>query len=302
VAANMELCPCGGRLRRALNGFSHVCDGCGVILEGDSTEPEDDDAPRAAPHGAQLRIVGPNSSQLQPDLYRSGEGNTPTVQRKQIYDEFVKYRDAYVERGGRAFPFNALALAADNYNTVQRLLVKRSQNKKFIMSACLEVGCREIGFDPGKKEITNFMQLPCSGNARGTNFVRKLAADGLIDVDINIDPRKPEITTFFAYLGFDGDAYAPLREAVLDVVQTATDKKIAPNSVPRSKVAGAMYTVLRRCKNKALVPKPPNLQDFCQTISIRRNTVERVLAQLEAYHSYFVACYERAGLDAGAGR
>jgi transcription initiation factor TFIIIB Brf1 subunit/transcription initiation factor TFIIB len=208
-----------------------------------------------------------------------------------------------VESGGRAFPLNALERAADHYNSVQRLLlVKRSQNKKYIMAACLKIGCRDIGFAPGTTEIASFMQLPSKGTAKGTNFVRGLEADGLVDMDVNADPCKAEIMTFFVYLGFDGAGFAVFREAVYNIVQTAIRNNIAPNSVSRSKVAGAMYAVLRRCENKELLPKPPNLQEFCLAIKIRRNTVERVLVQLEAYHSYFVPCYEAAGLSAVIGR
>jgi hypothetical protein len=298
-----EVClECGGLVFCATNNLSRVCGGCGLVVEGDSAEPEEDEGPRAAPRNARLRIVGPGSGQLQPDLYRSGEGTTSATQTKQVYDEYLLYRQMYVEAGGRAFPLNALDQAAFHYNSVQRQLVKRSLNKKHIMACCLEIGCRDIGFAPGRTEIAAFMQLPSKGTAKGTNFIRKLEADGLIDVDVNGDPRPAEIMTFFTYLGFGGDAHAPLRKAAYEVVQVATLNHIAPNSVARSKTAGATYVVLRRCKDKALVPKPPNLQEFCQSIKIRRNTVERVLVQLEAYHSYFVACYKEAGLDAGPGR
>jgi transcription initiation factor TFIIIB Brf1 subunit/transcription initiation factor TFIIB len=288
---------CGAQMRRGASDLEYVCGGCGLVVEGDTAEPEEDEAPRAEPCAARLRIVGPNSNQLQPDLYRSSQGTTAATQKKQIYEEYCAYRTLHVEAGGRALPLDACRGAAEHYNEVQRLCVKRSQNKKQIMAACLWHACLEIGFSPSKAEVAAFMQLPSRGIARGVNFVRALVADGKMDVDVDADPCRPEITTLFAHLGLEGKAYAALREAVHELVQTAITHNIGTSSVLRSKVAGATYTVLRRCTDRVLVPKPLGLQGFCQD-RIRKNTIERFTRQLDAYHSYFEGAYRRAGLDA----
>ena len=296
--AGDDCAQCGAQMCRGTNDLEYVCGGCGLVVEGDTAEPDDDDAPRAAPNTARLRIVGPKSNQLQPDLYRSSAGNTAATQKKQIYEEYCMYRARYIEAGGQAFPLNACKLASDSYNEVQRQCVKRSQNKKAIMAACFYHACLEIGFSPTKPEVAAFMQLPSKGIARGANFVRSLVADGKMDVDINADPCRPEITTLFAHLGLEGDAYAGLRAAVFDVVQTADLNHIGTSSILRSKVAGATFVVLRRCVDRELVPKPMGLQEFCQKCSIRKNTVERFTHELEEYHhSYFAQCYAKARLD-----
>ena len=54
---------------------------------------------------------------------------------------------------------SACRLAADYYNAVQRLYVKRSQNKKSIMAACLREACLSINFAPPKAEVAALMQL-----------------------------------------------------------------------------------------------------------------------------------------------
>jgi len=287
---------CGGHMRRGTNNISYVCNGCGLVLEGDSAEPEEDEAPRPAPNTARLRIVGPNSNQLQPDLYRSSTGNTAATQKKQIFEEYKVYRQMFIEAGGRAFPLDACELASDYYNIVQRHYVKRSQNKKSIMAACLRQACLDKGSAPDKAEVATFMQLPTKGIARGANFVRSFVADGKMDIDINIDPRRPEITTLFAHLGLEGKQYDGLRDAVFDIVEVAIANNIGTRSYLRSKVAGATYIAIRRCKDRDLIPKKMSLPDFCQD-RIRKNTVERFTQQLDSYHSYFEECYERAGLD-----
>jgi hypothetical protein len=291
-----EVCPCGGQLCRGSSNLEYTCPECGLVVEGDSTEPEDDDAPRAPPSAARLRIVGPNSSQLQPDLYRSGSGNTAATQKKQILEEYKDYRQRYIEAGGRAFPLNALEAASDFYNAVQRQCVKRSQNKKSIMASCLHRACLMIDFAPKKAELAAFMQLPNKGIARGDNFVRSLVADGKMELDLNADPCRPEIETLFASLGYESDAYAGLREAVYQIVQVAIKNTIGNHSVLRSQVAGATYVVLRRCQDRKLVPKPMSTQEFCAK-RIRKNTIERFIREMEDYHSYFEPVYKNAGLD-----
>jgi chemotaxis protein histidine kinase CheA len=297
-----EVCSvCGGQMRRAMSNLEHTCLDCGLVVEGDTAEPEDDDAPRPPPNVARLRIVGPNSNLLQPDLYRSGSGNTAATQKKQILEEFKVYRQLYIEAGGRAFPLNALELAAEYYNAVQRQCVKRSQNKKSIMAACLHRACLEIRYAPAKAEVAAFMQLPSKGIARGDNFVRSLVADGKMEIDLNTDPSRPEIETLFANLGYEGDQYAGLREAVYNIVQKAIQNNIGTNSILRSKVYGATFAVLRRCRDRTLIPKPMSMQEFCQK-RIRKNTIDRVVRELDDYHSFFEPVYKAAGLDSAPSR
>ena len=288
------VCPhCNMQMLRGTNDLDFVCSGCGLIIEGESSDPDD-----TAPNTARLRIVGPNSNQLQPDLYRSSIGNTAANQKKQIFEEYCTYRQRYIEDGGRALPFDACKLASDFYNAVQRQCVKRSQNKKEIIAACFYHACIEIGFSPNKVEIATFMQLPNKGIARGSNFIRSLVADGNMDVNINADTCYPEITTLFAYLGYEGNAYDYLRDAVYKIVQISITNNIGTSSILRSKVAGATFVVQRRCTNRELIPKPMGLQEFCKD-RIRKNTVERYTRKLDDHHSHFESCYIEAGLNSG---
>jgi len=306
---------CGGDLRCEIDGLRRVCAVCAHVVEGDSTAPEDDDAPRQPAGASRLKLVGVGSSSLQPDLYRSSSGDSSVTQKRQITDEFMLYRQQYIERGGQAIPINAITRAVDYYHEVQRECVKRSQNKKRIMAACLHHACIDIGFLPSNAEIADFMQLPNNGIAPGVNFIRALAADGKMSIDTCTDPWKParaEVTTLFAHLGLNSDELAPLREAVFDIIKTAADEKIGTNSFLRSKVAGATYTVLRRAAladgmslpaaelRSAVAVASGGLQAFCSD-RIRKNTVERFLRELEDYHSKFEGLYVRHHLDARRG-
>jgi len=286
---------CGGQMRRGANDLENVCVECGLVVEGDTTEYDGDDTVRMPSSSARLRIVGSNSSCLQPDLYRSGGGNTPISQQKQIFEEFKVYRNLYIEAGGRAYPLNACEKAAEYYSEVQRACVKRSQSKKVIMAFCLQRACHSIGFAPGKADISMMMQLPGKGIARGENFVRSLIADGKMELEANPDQCRPEISTLFVHLGYGVARYERLREAAYQIVQLALTKNIGTNSVLRSKAAGATFIVLSRC-DRALLPSP-DLKEFCKKNQIRKNTVERFTKQVEDYHSHFVPLFEEFGLS-----
>jgi transcription initiation factor TFIIIB Brf1 subunit/transcription initiation factor TFIIB len=286
---------CGGHFRRAPRDLSLVCAGCGLVEAGDPTLP-DDEPPQPSRDPARVRIVGAGSAPLQPDLHRSGQGPSAEAQQRQIFEEYQAYMQMFVEAGGRSFRLDALRRAAGYYNVVQRQCVKRSQNKKSIMAACLWLACRDVGIAPAKPDVAVMMQLQNRGIARGTNFLRSLVADGKMDIDVDADPCRPEVVSLFAHLGLEAPAFAPLREATHELVQVALERHVGTSSVLRSKVAGAAFEVLRRCRDRQLLPRPPDQAKFCQGW-IRKNTLDRFQRELWAHHSIFAPTYRRAGLD-----
>jgi hypothetical protein len=293
-------CPhCRIPLIRDVNNIQYNCGECGLIVDGDPSEPYTDEATDPVKQSTQLRIVGRGSGQYQSDLYRSGSvANTAMTQQKQIYNEYVKYRKTFIESGGNAIQLDACKLAAVYYNDIQRNnIVRRSENKKKIMAACLYWAAIHLGFAPSRVEIATLMQLSSKGIASGENFVRSLVSQGIMDVDVNANPCRPEITTIFAHMGFEHKDYNDLREAVYDVVQLSIENNIGTNSVLRSKVAGATYVILKRCTDKELVPKHIHILAFCEKCKIRKNTAERFTKQLAEYHSFFVQIYTKYGLN-----
>lgn len=299
-----EQCPqCGGRMH--MREHELQCASCQYVAEGDSalTDLADDDAPaRRTPQTGRLRIVGPNSGHFQPDLDRSSSTNYAASQRKQIYEEYMQYRQRHIEAGGLAFPINVIELAADNYHEIQKQVTKRSQSKKTIMAYCLQNACIQKGFAPNRAEVAKFMQLPTKGTARGENFVRRMCADGLLTINTNKDTCGPHIVTTFALLGLDGPEESAggvrLQGVVESIVKKSIADAIAVSSVIRSKVLAAAYVVLHR-HALAAKNKPITMIEFCQKCKVRRNTLDRFLTELNAYHSHFEKIYTDAGVFAG---
>lgn len=287
IKTNTELCRhCQNPLERSINNISNICDICGII-----SEEIIEDNNNAELSNNKLRIVGYNSNHFQPDLYRSDNCNINLLQRKQIFNEYRDYRQKFIEMGERAFPLNACELATEFYNKIQKQCVKRSQNKKAIMAACLWQACLLIDFAPSKMEISRFMQLPHKGIARGNNFIRTLVSDGQLDINPNTDPIYPEIKTLFLQLQYVSEAHKTLHDIIYNIIQIASNNSIGINSLPRSKVIGTTYIVLRRCRDTNLVPKPPtDTKEFCKD-KIRKNTIDRFVNEINEYHSYFKDYY-----------
>lgn len=295
-----EQCPkCGGRMHTLEHEYQ--CSSCTFVVERDTTlsDPADDDAPaRRQPQTGRLRIVGPNSGHYQPDLDRSSSTNYAATQRKQIYEEYLMYRQRRIDAGEPTYPLNVLELAADIYHEIQRQVTKRSQSKKAIMASCLKIACVQKGFAPNTAELARFMGLATKGTARGENFIRKMKADGHISVDVNKDTCNPHIVTTFALLNMDGSDAAQLQTVVESVVKKSISDTIGVSSVIRSKAMGATYVVLRRAAI-ASGTKAVTLSEFCQKCQIRKNTVDRFVDQLTAYHSHFEDIYKAAGIFTG---
>jgi hypothetical protein len=267
-----------------------VCRSCGLV-----GEPEEEVLPTPVPLG-RLRVVGIDSGMLQPDLYRSACDDPVRAQQRHTLDEYARYCEHYLEKGGRSFPHDARAIAAGLYSEVQANGVRRSENKKSIMASCLYYACNKVGIAPTKKEFAKALELKRGGIARGNNHILDLVAQGKMSIDVNQDTLCSAITSVFALMQMEGSAYAGLRSAVLDIVDTMVENNIAINSIQRSKVAAATFTVLARCLDAGLVPLAPDLKKFCADCNIRATTVSAILKKIDEYRRFFVPCYARAGL------
>ena len=301
VSSNcMTTCTCGELLTK--DTTKYICKQCGLVKEYESVDSEYEDIQKEPSTTGRLRVVGQCANYFQSDLYRSNSGITPAMQTTQILDEFIIARDRYIESGGKAFPKSACKTAAGMYNTIQQHYVKRNQNKKVIMAECLHRACIQDNFVPPKATIAGLMGLKTKGIAKGNNFLRAFVADGKIDIDMNTSTVIPEIETLFMQLNYtdpdreNNHEYKFLKDAIEKIVQTAERESIGTKSIIRSKVAGATFEVLRRCKDKNLISKVLTIQEFCFDI-IRKNTIERFVKELYQYHPTFEPIYAEFGLE-----
>lgn len=294
-----NLCPsCSGRM--CVQDLEYRCESCGIVAGNDFSSVEDaEEGPKPLP--GRLRVVGPRSGFYQSDLDRSSSGDSEASQHKQLLDEFIALRQTYLERRKAekkkscAFPIDALEKAADHYQTIRKVVCKRSLNKKAIMAACLKLACASIGLAPDKAEFAEMMQLQTRGIAKGENYLRTMESNGYIEMEVNPDMCRPNIVTTFTQLGLADEKYEHLRRAVEEIVDISVKENIGTSSIMPSKVKGATLVVLRR---QALAEgrDPMSVQQFCEACGIRRSTIERFTCPLNDHHSFFVEVYKRAGV------
>lgn len=288
----LDICPCGGQMSHDSHSINYVCDVCSrVSLDGAAAE--DGFEAHNVTYSYKFNIVGQNSIAFRKSIHKSNTGVTAEFQKNKMYHEYCAYRKQYMEAGGRSFPMDVCKIAADYYNSVQVQCVKRSHSKKVIMAALLRQALIMSGFSPSKNEIASFMQLPNKGMAKGANFVRSFVADGKMDIDLDIDPCMPEITSIFAHIQFEGPEYENLKQCVYDVINVAIKNQIGTRSILRSKVSGATFVVINRRPGCQAIP----ISVICDKY-IRKNTIDRFISEMNSYHSYFKPCYKKYGLNA----
>ena len=293
-----ETCSCGSILIKDVSNY--MCKNCGLIKDYDFTDSEYENVQKDHTNVGRLRIVGPSSNYYQSDLYRSSNPATSETQKTQILDELESKRLKYIEKNGIAFTKTSIQSAAEYYNLIQRNYVKRNENKKLILANCLKRACRDENFVPSDSVIADFMQLKTKGIAKGENFFRAFVADGKLTGEMNQDSCYPEIETIFMQLGYSSlnehgevieDKYKSLKIIIEKIVTASDDTHTGGKSYKQSKVAGATFDVLRRCKNKSLIAKAPTIKEFCVKKFIRKNTVESFLRILYSFHSKFEPIY-----------
>lgn len=287
--SDSDVCNCGQQMR--VRGSEYLCPDCGMVVDTGSDIMTDNSEP-AVVIRPRIRVVGPGQSYYQRDLERASVGDYAEQQLKSIREEYKRYNWLYKNEGGNPLHEVALEEAARIYNTVQRMgYVKRSQCKRSIMAAALYRGCIERDFIRSPAEVAAFMRLPSGGIAKGDDFLRQVDADHGLGIDMNKDTCGAHVRTTFCYLKLQDDKYQPLRKAVQAVVQTAVSKRIATSSQMKSKVIAVTYVVLTRAGH------PTTLDEVREKCRIRKNTITKCLAELDAYHSYFVSVYRKHGLD-----
>lgn len=155
------------------------------------------------------------------------------------------------------FPMDILDESASIYNTIQKLMepvydntgkivterkfVHRSDIKDQLLAALIYFVCIDRGVYRKKKDIANFMKLQTGGFSAGENIIRTLHAEKKITLKIGDEPLKGFADRYFGALGIDNDNYI---QFVVDLVARAEGINIGVNSLPSSKIVGAMWILI----------------------------------------------------------
>lgn len=278
-----------------VRGLSYECPECHALFEAadmqDVLPVSAPETPGAAANRGRLRVVGAESGWYQPDLDRGNPGESADAQKKSTFEELKHFNTDLVRRGGNAFPLDVLQVVAENYNTIQKVAVKRSEAKKFILAALVFNACIHKGFTCRREDAAELLQLRSRGIARGNDYLRKIDEDLGLEIDMNCDRLVPHITTTFARLELEEASKNPLTQVVQDIIGVAEKSHIGFRSELGSKVVAVTYEVLRRAGT------PIGLDEVATKCKIRKHTIRHFLDELADYHSHFEEVYERHNLD-----
>ena len=238
------------RVPMALTSSEYLCS-CGIAVDNSIENGKDANATAAA-----IRISsGSNSGK-----FYNVVGDYSKTQHKAIMKQLLSCHMHY--KGTTAFPRNVINATAASYNNIQRTIteemtlpdgttvtkkfVKRGTIKCEILAALMFYECVRVGLVRKKKDIAMFMDLETYGFSRGETILRNLAAEGRIDLPLNDD----EVASRFV------DKYAEALnivdqghiDFVTELVELSEERRICMRSHLSSKVAGAMWVLIRHAR------------------------------------------------------
>lgn len=188
--------------------------------------------------------------------------------------------------------------------TANKRTILRSANKKETLAALLYYICLSEGFACQKVALSKMFQLGKDGFASGEKYIRFFVSQGKIEIDLNISRVNPEINTLFNCIKDlfvineeTEEDYKTLKKAIINIHEILEEKFIAERSCVKSRIIGTSYIVIKRCKNKKLIPNTPTISKFCTNDIIRKTTVEKFITEMNLYHSSFIEVYKKYNLE-----
>jgi transcription initiation factor TFIIIB Brf1 subunit/transcription initiation factor TFIIB len=202
------------------------------------------------------------------------------------------------EYKGNKFPKSVLTRTANIYNQIQNLdLIKRSNVKYEIIGILMFRICIIEGTPRRKRDIAEFLNKDDGnkGMSEGEKIVRKLCADGKIDLKLDDDDSKSIqgfADRFLESLGYEQNPN--YSKFVVQIVDKANEKYIGANSAISSKVAGAVWILvihenLRKTKEE--------VELACDRI--RANTFTRFSSLIMENLLKFIDVFESNGIKHG---
>jgi transcription initiation factor TFIIIB Brf1 subunit/transcription initiation factor TFIIB len=178
------------------------------------------------------------------------------------YNVIFRYLMQKLYASPGAFPINILRAVAEQYNliqkyitedeyddkgtvTSQRKFVRRGGIRNEVLAALVKFECKREGLNRKDKSIAHFMNLSTEGFSRGEGLVRDFEAAGKIDLPVNEEPIDGFIDRYLESLNLDNPIYA---DFIRELVNRSEDRKLGMNSQISSKVAGAIWIIIRNCK------------------------------------------------------
>lgn len=225
------------------------------------------------------------------------------TQKKCIYDQLVRN---HMNFQGNAFPLTVLSAVAERYNNIQKFIteddidsegnirgqkkfVRRGSIKDEVLAGLIHFECIREGLVRKKKDIAEFMKLPTSGFSRGEDILRNLHAEDKVDIPVDDEPLEGFIDRYLEALEIDDD---PRYSAfIVDIVNASERSRIGMSSQISSKIVGALWIIICRCKLNISVAELERAAD-----NTKKNTFIKFYKDVTSRPRVFLPIFKKHGI------
>jgi hypothetical protein len=234
-----------------LSGIEYHCKLCGYTQRNEIENTKDHDETVST----SIRITtGANRGR-----FHNNVGDYTKTQRKVILQQLLQQQSKFT---GPPIQINILNATATRYNSIQKMItedeydgngdvkgqkkfVRRGTIKDEILAALLYFECSAEGLFRKKKDIATFMGLATNGFSRGENILRNLEAEGKIELPADNEPIQGFVDRYMEALNIVNPAY---EKFVVEIVEVSEKHRIGMNSQISSKIVGAIWTLITKCR------------------------------------------------------
>jgi transcription initiation factor TFIIIB Brf1 subunit/transcription initiation factor TFIIB len=241
-ADDWKTCPeCGIRMQPMK--CSYQCLDCGrdmQVLEqgGEFSASIIDNYNTNANCSLSIKIVGKDSYRYHKALLRTASDYSK-IQSNNTNKQLSRFNSQSKE--GK-LPIIILKEAAELYGKIQKCnIVRRGNGRKGALGACIYFVCNRHNITKKPKEIAMFLSIEESYLSKGDKLLRRLHAEGKIDIPVHHNPKDAYILQYFESLGID-NKYKPFVSELIDRA-SQVDMMGENNSRISTKCAGAVYTL-----------------------------------------------------------
>jgi hypothetical protein len=231
----------------SISGNDYVCENCGKKIPAgnwESTGP--------AANGGTVRFGGAGVNAKR-TLYMT-RTDPEKAQKNNILLQMQARWNIFADHKGNKFPKDIIKAAVDDYVAIlnavpadESLSAKshRRSLKNEMLAGLLKIEFQIQGGIMPDTEIARFMELATGGFSKGTGLLDTYRANGLPVPSPPKDPMVPYLNTFLPQLGMDKPVY---RAFITDMVTRSFQRKIAMQSYQSSKIIGAIWIIIERCR------------------------------------------------------
>lgn len=272
-----------------INGNTLKCINCGLIkdISCDSVCSHGTGSTNYNSSSGSIEIVGKNSkSYNKASMVITSDYN---VIRKRNTMKYLVNKNYSSKLIGQ----NILHSAADKFHNMQdnivgdeAKLVKRGACREGSLGACIYFTCIEEGVGRKKREIAQMLGIRQQKLSKEEENLRKLCAEGKINLPLSIDRTEHFINRYFESLGIP-DNY---KGFVSTIVKDSIAKRISMTSDVMSKCTGAIYILVLAKKINVTA------KDIDSKCDVKKNTFTKFANEIIKHKNIFKETFEQYGI------